>query len=97
VRPVSASGAGLVLVRDPVLDGRVERRCDDEDLGRTSLGAALDLLAQRPAADRLVRDHEDAVRMRRLFVHLETRPRRRRLLPVPARDGADDDDRGRDA
>ena len=42
-------------------DGGVERRADDQHVLVVALRPAANLLPQRPAADRLVRDHEDAV------------------------------------
>src|ERR1700693_6512495 len=51
---------GAVFVRGPVPKWGVERRADDEHLLVVALGPAPNLLTQRAAADRLVRDHQDA-------------------------------------
>src|SRR5438874_12080736 len=49
----------LVVVRDPVLERRVQARRDDQHLGARALAAAANRIAQRLAADRLVGDYQN--------------------------------------
>src|SRR3954471_1744927 len=60
LEPLSRLLARAVDIRREVPDGRVQRRRDDKHLCAVTLGLLADLVAQRLAADGLVRDDEDA-------------------------------------
>jgi len=64
---------GLVLVRHPVANARVEGGRDDEDLASFGQGPGADGLVEYRALDRLVRDDEDpAAGGVRVGLHLDS-------------------------
>jgi hypothetical protein len=94
IEPLLRRGPRTVVVGDPVLQRRVERRRDHEDLLADVEASLQDHRAQSVAADGLVRDDEDPA------LTLGVGPRRRSLRPLLAarvrppchRDGAQEEE-----